>query len=88
MPLCSASIMCRSPLSIPKVSSKLAAQCQPTALAMEQLAYQILDSSPDQILVVSPLTARLPDNFGISSQKIAGNFANFKAGGGKGQAAS
>lgn len=79
MPIRSIGIMCRSPYTIAKVNEGYAKKCELTAKTMQHLALRTLDQSPDQIVIISPMTARLPDRFGVSSQSLAGNLTNFKA---------
>ncbi len=77
MPVSMSILMSHAPLIIPKIAKSQAHCCSNTTKAMEQLAQYVLNQNPDQIIVISPHTPRLPNKFGLVNQRISGNLSSF-----------
>lgn len=70
--------MCHAPIVIPRVAGHHAGEILKTTLAMEGAARFICDQNPDLLVVVSPHTPRLRDNFQLAANDpLTGGFGDF-----------
>ncbi|NRA67932.1 MAG: hypothetical protein HRU19_25850 [Pseudobacteriovorax sp.] len=77
MSVCSAFLVPHTPEIISKIGKEKEKLCQTTIKGMETVVQSALSQEPDQIVIISPHTPRLPDKIGVISQRLTGNFSGF-----------
>ncbi|MBI5139593.1 AmmeMemoRadiSam system protein A [Candidatus Nomurabacteria bacterium] len=71
-------LMCHAPIVIPEIAGKQYARISETTKSMTLAARQVLNTNPDQLIILSPHAPRHPNAFGIShNATLMGSFSQF-----------
>jgi aromatic ring-opening dioxygenase LigB subunit len=73
-------LMCHAPIVVPPVGRQEGSACAATTAAMRTTAAKLISARPDVVVVVSPHTARTPDDWRlVLGERVRGDFAEFGA---------
>ncbi len=73
-----ATLMCHAPIVIPAIAGPRGRACTKTTSAMRQAAAQLVQATPDLLVVVTPHAERHPTAWGLAyGQRVSGSFARF-----------
>ncbi len=76
--ICATALMCHAPIVIPAIAGERSRQCERTTAAMKRVAFRLVDSTPDVLVVVSPHTPRTSRAWGIViASRLHGDFGHF-----------
>lgn len=71
-------LMCHAPIVIPEVAQENSSVIRTSTESMARIASEIADLNPDVVLILSPHSPRMKNNFSlVGGSKIYGNFSQF-----------